>query len=119
MTKKYFFGPVVLLPTYKHMEFHLKQNPKQNFGFFTAPEYSPDFNICIFSAKTQEYMSEISQLESLVWTSQSLLQKQVKMFTEQMEKVAIANRDNEKLIMDTQELFKEINVMKKINQAHN
>ena len=39
MTKKYFFSPRVILPTYKYMEFHSKQNPKANFGFFTTPQW--------------------------------------------------------------------------------
>ena len=71
------------------------------------------------SAKTQQHMTEISQLESLVHSSQHLLQKQVNKYKDQLEKITIANRDNEKLIMDTQKLFDEINAIKKNNQTQN
>ena len=37
MTKKQFFSPTVLITTYKYMEFHLKQNQKRDFEFFTTP----------------------------------------------------------------------------------
>ena len=57
-------------------------------------------------------MEEIRHLEFLVCSSQDLLHRQVMMFTQQMEKLAIAERDNEKLIMDTQELFEKIIVIK-------
>ena len=53
-------------------------------------------------------MEEIRHLELLVCSSQDLLHRQVRMFTQQMEKLTIADRDNEKLIMDTQELFEKI-----------
>ena len=38
--QKILFSPGVLLPTYKYMEFHSKQNPNGNFGFFTTPYWS-------------------------------------------------------------------------------
>ena len=44
MTKKYFFSPRVLLPSYKYMEFHSKQNPKGNLGFFTTPYYAAKYS---------------------------------------------------------------------------
>ena len=37
MTKKYFFSPRVLLPTYIYIEFQSKQNRKRDFEFFTTP----------------------------------------------------------------------------------
>ena len=69
------------------------------------------------SAKTQQHMVAISQLESLVHSSQKLLQKQVNKCMDQMEKITIANKDNEKMILDTQKLLEEINIIKKNSQA--
>ena len=37
MTKKYFFSPGVILPTYKYIKFQSKQNRKRDFEFFTTP----------------------------------------------------------------------------------
>ena len=56
-------------------------------------------------------MVEMSQLESLVISSQNLLKNHVKKFLDQMKKLALAHKDNEKLIIDTQNLIGKINIM--------
>ena len=57
-------------------------------------------------------MAEISQLESLVSSSQDLLRKQVKRYMDQMEKLGMSDRGIEKLISDNQKLIMELHVIK-------
>ena len=65
------------------------------------------------SAKTQQHMAEVSQLELLVWSSQDLLRKQIEKFGIQMDQLTMAESDNEKLIVDTMDLLEIVNVIKK------
>ena len=55
----------------------------------------------------------MSQLESLVSTSQELLRKQVKRYMNKMERLAISDRHIEELISDNQKIAREIHVIKK------
>ena len=57
-------------------------------------------------------MAEISQLESLVSSSQDLMRKQVKRYMDQMEKLGMSDRGIEQLISDNQKIIMELHVIK-------
>ena len=57
-------------------------------------------------------MSEISQLESLVSSSQELVRKQTRRYMEQMDKLVMSDTTIEQLMVDNKKLTEEINVIK-------
>jgi uncharacterized protein with PIN domain len=57
--------------------------------------------------------SELSQLESLVSSSQDLLRRQTRLYMERMSKQVIMDTDIEQLMAENQKLASEINLMKR------
>ena len=66
----------------------------------------------LFSATREQQMSEISQLESLVSSSQELVRKQTRRYMEQMDKLVMSDTTIEQLMVDNKKLTEEINVIK-------
>ena len=70
------------------------------------------------TASREHHMAEMSQLESLVSTSQDLLRKQVKRYMDQVEKLGMSDREIEKLIGDNQKLTMELRVIKQYQKCY-
>ena len=62
-----------------------------------------------FPESRQQHIAELSQLESLVASSQELVRKQVRRYMDKMEKLVVSDNTVEKLIADSQTLSEEIN----------
>ena len=75
--------------------------------------YLLPFYYILFIVSREQHISEISQLESLVSSSQELVRKQIKRYMAQMEKLGMSDIMIEKLVADNQKLAEEINVIKK------
>ena len=58
-------------------------------------------------------MSEISQLESLVFTSQELVRKQTRKYMEQVDKLISSDAVLEKLCQDNQIIMEQLKEIKK------
>ena len=58
-------------------------------------------------------MSEISQLESLVFTSQELVRKQTRKYMEQVDKLISSDAVLEKLCQDNQVIMEQLKEIKK------
>lgn len=56
----------------------------------------------------EHHMAEISHLQYLVASSQELLRKQVKRFLDQVERLEMSDRGNEKLIDDKQKVVDKV-----------
>ena len=70
----------------------------------------------IFTAAREHQISDISQLESLVSTSQDLVRKHTREYMEKVDKLVKLDTTIKQLITDNQKLTEEINVIKKIWQ---
>ena len=70
----------------------------------------------IFTAARGHQISDISQLESLVSTSQDLVRKHTREYMEKVDKLVKLDTTIKQLITDNQKLTEEINVIKKIWQ---
>ena len=75
--------------------------------------FSDNLDSPIFiSVSKEQHKSEISQLESLVESSQELVRKQTRRYMEQMDKLVMSDTTIEQLMVDNQKLTEEINVIK-------
>jgi len=65
------------------------------------------------AATREQHMSEISQLESLVFTSQELVRKQTRKYMEQVDKLISSDAVLEKLCQDNQIIMEQLKEIKK------
>ena len=67
----------------------------------------------LFTVTREHQISEISQLENLVSSSQELVMKQTRMYIERMDKLVMMDKNIAQLMSDNQKLARKINMMKK------
>ena len=65
-----------------------------------------------FSALKEQHESEMSQLESLVMTSQELLGKQSRRFIRELDRLVMTDNTIKQLIQENESLTNNINMMK-------
>ena len=61
----------------------------------------------------QQQIAEISQLESLVSSSQDLMRKQTRLYMEKMDKLVMMDKDVEQMMTENKTLASKIKMMKK------
>ena len=71
-------------------------------------------NITLVTSVTrQQQIAEISQLESLVSSSQDLMRKQTRLYIEKMDKLVMMDKDLEQMMTENKTLASRIKMMKK------
>ena len=70
-------------------------------------------NDILFKVTRENQISEISQLENLVSSSQELVMKLTRMYMERMDKLVMMDKNIAQLMSDNQKLARKINMMKK------
>jgi len=71
-------------------------------------QYSKDITVT-----RQQQIAEISQLESLVSSSQDLMRKQTRLYMEKMDKLVMMDKDVEQMMTENKTLASKIKMMKK------
>jgi len=70
----------------------------------------------VLEASRSQHLHEISQLEAMVSSSQDLVRRQTKKFTEQVDKLVMADTVIEQLIVDNHNLTVQLNRLKEIDK---
>ena len=72
----------------------------------------PDLKYCLIPVTREQHILEISQLESLVFSSQELVRKQTRKYMDQVNKLTSSDAVLENLCQDNQTLMEQLKVIK-------